>query len=91
MAGTFGKCTAFANDSARGTHLLRVLSLHKQLPIAKERQPLDGNFSLRQQTRLFAGILLGRVKLRARYGEMFNYKINYFRNAGQNGDLLNLK
>jgi hemoglobin len=32
------------------------------------------------------------AKLRAKnMAEMFNYKINYFRNAAQNGDLLNLK
>jgi hemoglobin len=34
---------------------------------------------------------LREAKLRQEYGRNVHYKINYFRNAGQNGDLLNLK
>jgi hemoglobin len=41
---------------------------------------------------LFAGATAEEaINYAPRIAEMFNYKINYFRNAGQNGDLLNLK
>jgi hemoglobin len=88
MAGTFEK-TALANDSARGTHLPEAPP-HKQLPVAKEHfDRWMEIFTLRQQTSYLLEPL--RKKLNVRIWQMFNYKINYFRNAGQNGDLLNLK
>lgn len=41
---------------------------------------------------LFQGPIADEAKLRAKnMAEMFNYKINYFRDQGQKGDLLNLK
>jgi hemoglobin len=41
---------------------------------------------------LFQGIIADEAKLRAKnMAEMFNYKINYFREADQKSDLLNLK
>jgi hemoglobin len=37
---------------------------------------------------LFIGAIAEEAKLRAKnMAEMFNYKIDYFRNAAQNGDL----
>jgi hypothetical protein len=76
MAGTFEKCTALANDSARGTHYSGSPFPHKQLPIAKEHFNRWMKFSLRQQTRLFAGATAEEAKLRAKnMAEMFNYKI----------------
>jgi hemoglobin len=41
---------------------------------------------------LFTGAIADEAKLRAKnMAEMFNYKINYFRDADQKGDLLNSK
>jgi hemoglobin len=77
-----------ANDSARGTHLPEAPP-HKQLPVAKEHFDRWMEISHFDNRRVMLEPL--RKKLRARIWQMFNYKINYFRNAGQNGDLLNLK
>jgi hemoglobin len=40
---------------------------------------------------LFVGGIAEEAKLREEYERNVNYKIDYFRNAAQNGDLLNLK
>jgi hemoglobin len=90
MAGTFGKCTALANDSARGTHYSGS-PFPPQLPIAKEHFDRWMEIFTSTTDELFAGATAGRINRAKNMAEMFNYKINYFRNAGQNGDLLNLK
>jgi hemoglobin len=65
---------------------------HKQLPVAKEHFDRWMEIFTSTTDELFAGATAEEAKLRAKnMAEMFNYKINYFRNAGQNGDLLNLK
>jgi hemoglobin len=93
MAGTFRKnVPLLANDSARGTHLLRSpFPPHKQLPLPKNILTAGWKFSLRQQTSYLLEPLRKKLNYAKNMAEMFNYKINYFRNAGQNGDLLNLK
>jgi hemoglobin len=41
---------------------------------------------------LYNSVIADEAKLRAKnMDDMFNYKINYFRDADQKGDLLNLK
>jgi hemoglobin len=80
-----------ANDSARGTLTQEALS-STQLPVAKEHFDRWMEIFTSTTDELFAGATAEEAKLRAKnMAEMFNYKINYFRNAGQNGDLLNLK
>jgi hemoglobin len=93
MAGTFRKnVPLLANDSARGTHLPGSPFPPQQLPIAKEHFDRWMEIFTSTTDELFAGATAEEAKLRAKnMAEMFNYKINYFRNAGQNGDLLNLK
>ena len=58
---------------------------HKQLPVAKEH--FDRWMELFTQTTdsLFTGALADEAKLRAKnMAEMFNYKIEYFRNEEKN-------
>jgi hemoglobin len=85
------KCTAFGKRfCSRNTPTQEVLPPHKQLPIAKEHFNRWMEIFTSTTDELFAGAT-AEAKLRAKnMAEMFNYKINYFRN-GQNGDLLNLK
>jgi hemoglobin len=65
---------------------------HKQLPVAKEHFDRWMEIFTSTTDELFAGKTAEEAKLRAKnMAEMFNYKIDYFRNAAQNGDLLNLK
>jgi hypothetical protein len=73
-----------ANDSARGTHYQEALPPHKQLPIAKEHFNRWMEIFTSTTDELFAGATAEEAKLRAKnMAEMFNYKINYFRNAGK--------
>jgi hemoglobin len=73
-------------------HTTQEVPPHKQLPIAKEHFNRWMEIFTSTTDELFAGATAEEAKLRAKnMAEMFNYKINYFRNAGQNGDLLNLK
>lgn len=65
---------------------------HKQLPVAKEHFDRWMEIFTTTTDELFVGAIAEEAKLRAKnMAEMFNYKIDYFRNAAQNGDLLNLK
>ncbi|CAM2786337.1 group III truncated hemoglobin [Flavobacterium frigoris] len=65
---------------------------HKQLPVAKEHFDRWMEIFTTTTDELFSGAIAEEAKLRAKnMAEMFNYKIDYFRNAAQNGDLLNLK
>jgi hemoglobin len=65
---------------------------HKQLPVAKEHFDRWMKIFTTTTDELFVGAIAEEAKLRAKnMAEMFNYKIDYFRNAAQNGDLLNLK
>jgi hemoglobin len=65
---------------------------HKQLPVAKEHFDRWMEIFTSTTDELFAGKTAEEAKLRAKnMAEMFNYKIDYFRNTAQNGDLLNLK
>jgi hemoglobin len=65
---------------------------HKQLPVAKEHFDRWMEIFTATTDELFDGVIAEEAKLRAKnMAEMFNYKINYFRNEAQNGDLLNLK
>ena len=65
---------------------------HKQLPVAKEHFDRWMEIFTTTTDELFDGVIAEEAKLRAKnMAEMFNYKIDYFRNAAQNGDLLNLK
>jgi hemoglobin len=57
---------------------------HKQLPVAKEHFDRWMEIFTSTTDELFAGATAEEAKLRAKnMAEMFNYKINYFRNAGQ--------
>jgi hemoglobin len=65
---------------------------HKQLPVDKEHFDRWMEIFTETVDVLFVGPIAEEAKLRARnMAEMFNYKINYFRNTDQNGDLLNPK
>lgn len=58
---------------------------HKQLPIAKEHFDRWMEIFTRATDSLFIGPLADEAKLRAKnMAEMFNYKIDYFRNAEKN-------
>jgi hemoglobin len=91
MAGTFGEMYRFWQTILLEEHTYQeVLPPHKQLP-AKEHFNRWMEIFTSTTDELFAGATAEEAKLRAKnMAEMFNYKIN-FRNAGQNGDLLNLK
>ena len=65
---------------------------HKHLPIDKEHFDRWMQLFIETNDTLFQGPVTDEAKLRAKnMAEMFNYKINYFRDQGQKGDLLNLK
>lgn len=58
---------------------------HKQLPIAKEHFDRWMEIFTETVDALFIGVVADEAKLRARnMAEMFNYKIDYFRNAERN-------
>ena len=58
---------------------------HKQLPIAKEHFDRWMEIFTETVDVLFVGVVADEAKLRARnMAEMFNYKIDYFRNAEKN-------
>jgi hemoglobin len=58
---------------------------HKQLPVAKEHFDRWMEIFTKTTDSLFAGPLAEEAKLRAKnMAEMFNYKIDYFRNLEKN-------
>ncbi|MFM2367882.1 MAG: hypothetical protein RL619_178 [Bacteroidota bacterium] len=58
---------------------------HKQLPVAKEHFECWMEIFIETTDSLFVGPLAEEAKLRAKnMAEMFNYKIEYFRNAEKN-------
>jgi hemoglobin len=58
---------------------------HKHLPIDKEHFERWMEIFIETVDVLFIGVIADEAKLRAKnMAEMFNYKINYFRDAGQN-------
>ncbi|MFE3868877.1 group III truncated hemoglobin [Flavobacterium sp. LS2P90] len=58
---------------------------HKQLPVAKEHFDRWMEIFIETTDSLFIGPLAEEAKLRAKnMAEMFNYKIEYFRNAAGN-------
>jgi len=58
---------------------------HKQLPVSKEHFDRWMEIFIQTTDSLFAGSLADEAKLRAKnMAEMFNYKIDYFRNAEKN-------
>jgi hypothetical protein len=83
MAGTFRKCTAFGKRFCSRNTLLRKPFLH----INNYRLPKHFDRWMEiftSTTDEFAGATAEEAKLRAKnMAEMFNYKINYFRNAGK--------
>ncbi|SDW82862.1 hemoglobin [Flavobacterium degerlachei] len=65
---------------------------HKHLPIDKIHFDRWMQIFTTTVDVLFTGAIADEAKLRAKnMAEMFNYKINYFRDADQKGDLLNSK
>lgn len=65
---------------------------HKHLPVDKEHFDRWMSIFITTVDSLFTGAIADEAKLRAKnMAEMFNYKINYFRDAAQKGDLLNSK
>ena len=65
---------------------------HKHLPVDKEHFDRWMEIFTETVDVLFTGAIAEEAKLRAKnMAEMFNYKINYFRDADQKGDLLNSK
>ena len=57
---------------------------HKELPVAKTHFDRWMEIFTKTTDRLFVGPIADEAKLRAeKMAEMFNYKIEYFRNAGQ--------
>lgn len=65
---------------------------HKQLPVDKAHFDRWMEIFTETVDTLFTGAIADEAKLRAKnMAEMFNYKINYFRDAEQKGDLLNSK
>ena len=65
---------------------------HKHLPVDKEHFDRWMEIFVATVDTLFEGPIADEAKMRAKnMAEMFNYKINYFRDASQNGDLLNSK
>jgi hemoglobin len=58
---------------------------HKQLPVSKEHFERWMEIFIETANSLFIGPLAEEAKLRAKnMAEMFNYKIEYFRNAAEN-------
>jgi hemoglobin len=73
-----------ANDLTRSTYLFRKsFPPHKQLPVAKEHFDRWMEIFTTTTDELFAGATAEEAKLAKNMAEMFNYKINYFRNADQ--------
>jgi hemoglobin len=65
---------------------------HKHLPVDKSHFDRWMEIFIATVDGLFKGPIAEEAKLRAKnMAEMFNYKINYFRDADQKGDLINLK
>jgi hemoglobin len=65
---------------------------HKHLPIDKVHFDRWMALFIETVDNLFTGAIANEAKLRAKnMADMFNYKINYFRDANQKGDLLNPK
>ena len=65
---------------------------HKHLPVNKEHFDRWMEIFTATVDSLFIGAIADEAKMRAKnMAEMFNYKINYFRDADQKGDLLNSK
>ena len=65
---------------------------HKHLPVDKEHFDRWMEIFVATVDTLYEGPIADEAKMRAKnMAEMFNYKINYFRDASQNGDLLNSK
>ena len=65
---------------------------HKHLPVNKEHFDRWMEIFTVTVDSLFIGATADEAKMRAKnMAEMFNYKINYFRDADQKGDLLNSK
>lgn len=65
---------------------------HKHLPVDKVHFDRWMEIFIATVDSLFTGTIAEEAKLRAKnMAEMFNYKINYFRDAGQKGDLFNSK
>lgn len=65
---------------------------HKHLPVDKEHFDRWMSIFITTVDSLYTGAIADEAKLRAKnMAEMFNYKINYFRDAAQKGDLLNSK
>ncbi|EIA08835.1 group III truncated hemoglobin [Flavobacterium frigoris] len=65
---------------------------HKHLPIDKVHFDRWMEIFIETVDTLFTGAIADEAKLRAKnMAEMFNYKINYFRDADQKGNLLNSK
>jgi hemoglobin len=70
-------------QTTRSTYLFRQPP-HKQLPVAKEHFDRWMEIFFTTTDELFAGARAEEAKLRAKnMAEMFNYKINYFRDADQ--------
>lgn len=64
---------------------------HKHLPIDKAHFDRWMEIFIATVDSLFQGTIADEAKLRAKnIAEMFTYKINYFRNAEQKSNLLNL-
>ncbi|MDG2432601.1 group III truncated hemoglobin [Flavobacterium sp.] len=65
---------------------------HKHLPVDKEHFDRWMEIFVATVDRLYTGPIADEAKMRAKnMADMFHYKINYFRDFAQNGDLLNLK
>ncbi|MCW2118733.1 group III truncated hemoglobin [Flavobacterium sp. 7A] len=63
---------------------------HKHLPIEKDHFERWMELFTATVDTLFMGVVADEAKLRAKnMAEMFHYKINYFRDASQNGGLKN--
>jgi hemoglobin len=78
------KCIAFGKRSySKYIPIQAVLPPHKQLPVAKEHFDRWMEIFTTTTDELFAGARAEEAKLRANMAEMFNYKINYFRDADQ--------
>jgi hemoglobin len=79
------KCIAFGKRSySKYIPIQAVLPPHKQLPVAKEHFDRWMEIFTTTTDELFAGARAEEAKLRAKnMAEMFNYKINHFRDADQ--------
>jgi hemoglobin len=65
---------------------------HKHLPVDKAHFDRWMEIFTETLDQLYTGATADEAKLRAKnMADMFNYKINYFRDADQKGDLLNSK